>query len=384
MNRKPKEKKAEVTSAFLMKKYPTAGLASQLFSSDKPQLYIPSRNISFNYQLGGGAGYGKILEIFGEESSGKTLAAIDLAYVTQSLGGAVIWGDAEQSFTEKWAKQNGLDLSKIYIYPETAIEHISDWLADMASFLRKQLVNNEPILFVCDSIAALDCLENINSTQTDAKAEMGNRAKAIYKMVRIRNQLLTELGVASIYINQIRHKLGTTQWEDPDTTPGGKAMKFYASQRIGFYAGKQIKDKINGIETRVGAWTSIRVKKNKLAPPRPTIKTMMYFNPDYDKPLGFDRYHGLAGILLVTGVLSKKSGSSMYYYKDKLVARGEDSLMSKLSSDEELRSTLIRRSGINSTSRTRAQLEKLTTNLFKVKTLKHEKQAGSSKPEGEQ
>jgi len=99
---------------------------------------------------------------------------------------------------------------------------------------RSKLKANEPILLITDSIAALDCEANINSVQTDDKAEMGNRAKAIYKYLRIRNQLFSELGITLIFINQLRKKVGATIFEDPDTTPGGDAMKFFASQRMAF------------------------------------------------------------------------------------------------------------------------------------------------------
>ena len=104
---------------------------------------------------------------------------------------------------------------------------------------------NEPILLVTDSMAALDCMENINSKMVDSKADMGNRAKAIYKMFRIRSEMLFKLGVCQIWINQLRKNLSAGMFQDPDTTPGGAAMKFYASQRIGFYGGKQITQKMN-------------------------------------------------------------------------------------------------------------------------------------------
>lgn len=365
MGKEKKKRTGDLSPASLRKTYPGAGLASEIYQEDT--LWLPSRSLPFNHLLGGGVPYGKIIEIFGEESSGKTLAAIDLAVVAQSLGGEIIWNDAEQAFTKTWAELNGLDLSRIHIWNDTAVEHISDWLADTAITLRRKLTHNEPIVFICDSLAALDCLENINSTQTDAKAEMGNRAKAIYKMLRIRNQLMYDLGIIGIYINQIRHKVGTTKWEDPDTTPGGRAMKFFASQRIGFYAGKQIKEKVNSRETRVGVWTSIRVKKNKVGPPRPTIKSPIYFNADWEEPIGFDRYVGLLDILIYLGVLTQKK-SGMVYYKDELVARGEDAFVRKIRKDDDLRKKLIRKSGINTTSKTRKQLEELTTNLFPVTT----------------
>ncbi|MEG0579632.1 MAG: hypothetical protein RR490_06935, partial [Niameybacter sp.] len=204
---------------------------------------IPTRFLAYNYQLGGGLTFGRMMEIFGEESSGKTLAAYDFAYCCQQLGGVVLLADAEQSFTNSWAKRNGLDLNKIIIMRETAVEIISDWIAQTTLYYRSILTHNEPILVIIDSLASLDTLDNINSQMTDSKADMGNRAKAIYKMFRIRAELLSKLGVSMICVNQLRKNLKAGMFENPDTTPGGQAMKFYASIRSGFYGSKNITEK---------------------------------------------------------------------------------------------------------------------------------------------
>lgn len=202
------------TKNELSKRYPGMVVASESDDSHLP--WLPSRFLAFNYQLGGGIPYGKILEIFGEESSGKSMAAYSFASVATDLGGIVLWADAEQSFTMEWAKHHGLDLERVMVLRETSVETISDWVADMAIYWRSILVNNEPILFVTDSMAALDCMENINSKMVDSKADMGNRAKAIYKMFRIRSELLFKLGVCQIYINQLRKNLSAGMFGDPD------------------------------------------------------------------------------------------------------------------------------------------------------------------------
>lgn len=358
----------------LSKKYHGSGLASNIVIPVEEALWIPSKMLAFNYQTGGGLPYGKIMEIYGEESSGKSLMALDLAYCTQQLGGVVLWADAEHAFTPYWAEQNGIDLTRVELFQETAVEPISDWIADMSIFWRSQLTNNEPILLIVDSTAALDCLENINSEQSNAKAEMGNRAKAIYKMFRIRNELLYDLGISSVFINQLRAKVGASKFEDPDTTPGGKALQFYASIRVGIYGGKQIKDKVNGHEDRVGRHSSIRIKKNKVAPPKPTIKgAEVYTNADYDKmEVGFSRYFGLADVLIRTGVLTKKKGASRFYYKDKMVANGENALIEVIKSDDQLRKKLIRKAKINTIGSTLRQMEKIGRNLYPVQDTKFE------------
>ena len=371
MAKKPR-KAGMLSTRQIQTKYQGAGIASEIAAPLNSSLWLPSRCLPLNYATGGGIPYGRILELYGEESSGKTLAALDFGAVCQSLGGEIIYNDAEMAFTLDWANRNGLDPSRIHLYPETAVELVSDWLADTVISVRTRLTNNEPILFIQDSIAALDCLANINSSQSDSKAEMGNRAKAIYKMIRIRNQMLSELGVTSIFINQVRSNIAASKSRfaaiDPDTTPGGKAMKFFASIRVGVYAGRQIKEKINGYEDRVGSETSVRIKKNKVAPPKPTFKGKMYFNPDYtDKPLGFDRYFGLGELLIRQGIVDRKSGSTFIYYKGELIARGEINLDNKLAKDSKLRKMLIEESSINTVSKARIKIDECPKNLFPVK-----------------
>lgn len=358
------------SAAALRKKYSGSGTAGDIVVSAEDMLWLPSRFLALNDLMGGGIPFGKILELFGEESSGKSLIAFDFAYCAQALGGVVLWADSEFAFTREWAIQNGLDLDRVELYQEKSIETISDWVLDMALYYRSILTNNEPILFVTDSVAALECLENLDSSQMDAKAEMGNRAKAMDKFLRTRNGTLDKLGVPTILINQLRSKVGASKFEDPDTTPGGKAAKFYASIRLGVYGGKQIKGKVNGYEDRVGRVSSIRVKKNKVAPPKPTIKSAeVYFHPEYKEPIGFSKYFGLVEILERKGVITRKKGASRYYIKDKMIANGEKALDKLIKEDTQFRKKMIRKSGINTISRTQVKINKQTTNLYDVNNL---------------
>ena len=358
----------ELSESELAKKYAGSGLASKITVVPDSQIWLPSRSLYLNYTMGGGIPYGKIVEIFGGESSGKSLAAADFGSCAQYLGGIVLWNDAEQSFDPHWAELNGLDLEKVVLYNETSIERISDWSADMAIYYRRRLVNNEPIIIITDSIAALDCEANINSVQSDDKAEMGNRAKALYKMLRIRNQMYSELGVIYIFINQLRKKVGATMFEDPDTTPGGDAMKFFASQRMAFFRKKKLEDELNGHDVWIGNEVSIRLKKNKVAPPRPTFTTEVYFNEQYGK-VGFSRYHNLVELFERTEVVDRKKGSSRFYYKGKELANGADNFQKLLEEDQELRSKLLRRANINTLSTTKQLLDSLKEqgiNRYKV------------------
>jgi len=342
----------------LSNKYYNSGLASKISVLPEESLWLPSRNLYLNYTMGGGIPYGKICEIFGGESSGKSLVAMDFGYSAQYLGGIVLWNDAEQSFDPHWAIANGLQLDKTHIFNETSIELVSDWAADMTTTMRSRLKNNEPILLVHDSIAAFDCEANINSIQTDAKAEMGNRAKALYKYLRIRNQHFSELGIIVIFINQLRKRVGVTRFEDPDTTPGGEAMKFYAHQRLAFFRKKQIAPGTKTNKIWIGNEVSVRLKKNKVAPPKPSFITEIYFSEEHGK-VGFDRYSNLAELFERTGVILRKKGSSHYYFRNKVIANGRDNFQEMLESDPDLRRKLLRKSKINTISNVQKRLDDL-------------------------
>jgi len=357
-----------LSDSELSKKYTGSGYANDIFVLPEDSLWLPSRNLYLNWTMGGGVPYGKILEIFGGESSGKSLLAMDLCYTAQYLGGIALWNDAEQAFDPYWAKLNGLDLNRVIVYNEPAIEKISDWAADMVTTWRNRLTGNQPIILVTDSTAALDCQDNINSVQSDAKAEMGNRAKALYKYLRIRNQLFYELGIAVVFINQLRKKVGAGIYEDPDTTPGGDAMKFYASQRLAFFRKKQITMGTGENKVWVGNEVSVRLKKNKVAPPRQSFTTKIYFNEDYGK-IGFDKSDMLIELLEKTKVLNRKKGSSIFYYEDKRIARGYDDMYRVLEEDVELRRRLIKKSNVNTISKTKRKIERLqkqNINRYKV------------------
>ena len=348
----------------IQKKFPSQYIAGEVDESKRP--WLPTRFLAFNKVTGGGCPFGKIIELFGEESSGKSLMAYDFAYCCQYLGGMVLWVDAEQSFTNDWATKNGLDLDKIVVFRSTSIEAISDWVANMALYWRSQLTHNEPILLVLDSVSALDTDMNLNSEMLNASADMGNRAKAIYKYFRIRNEMLYSLGITQVYINQLRKNLKAGMFENPDTTPGGKALAFYASIRIGLYGGKQITKKIKGKERKIGRVTSIRTIKNKVATPGPTLKgTPLYNNAKYVDSIGFDRLHFLDEILIEEEII-EKSKSGTYSYKGKTLCRGAEKFADLLKEDDNLRRKLIRKAGINTLGSTKKLLESISENLYPI------------------
>lgn len=357
------------TKNEILKKYGSImRLASDTVESN---LWLPSTFFALNYTFGGGIPFGKVLEVAGEESSGKSLIAYNFAYTCQQLGGHVIWVDAEQSWMNSWAEANGVDPEKVTVLTDTRIEYISDAVADLAIYLRSQLTKNEPILLVIDSIAAMDCADNIDSKMVEGKAEMGGRAKALYKYFRIRSELFYRLGVTQIYINQLRTALNVGFGKDNTTTTGGAALKFYASIRAAFYSGKSITVKQNGKERKAGKLVTIRLIKNKVAPPRPTIsKCPVYFNPKFHE-VGFDRCYALEDVLVENDIIEKSSGG-VYKFKGKTLARGEEKFQKFLEEDDELRRKLLRKAGINTIGATRKRMESLTTNLYPVDGVEYE------------
>lgn len=351
------------TKNEILKKY--GSMIIQASDTKEPGLWLPSTFFNLNYTLGGGFPWGKVTEIAGEESSGKTLIALNAAYACQQLGGSVIWVDAEQSWMNSWAELNGIDPNKVTVIRDTRIEYISDAVADVAIYLRSQLVNNEPIILVVDSVAAIDCSDNIDSKMVDGKAEMGGRAKALYKYFRIRSELFYKLGVTQIYINQLRTALNIGFGKDNSVTTGGAALKFYASIRVAFYSGKTITIKNKGKERKVGKLVTIRILKNKVAPPRPTIsKVPVFFNPKFHE-VGFDRCFGLEDVFVENDIIEKSSGG-VYKYKGKVLCRGEEKFQKLIEEDDELRRKLLKKAGINTIGSTKKQLESLKENYYPV------------------
>ena len=338
---------------------------------DDHNLWLPSTFFALNHQWGGGIPFGKIVEVAGEESSGKSLIAYNFAYATQQLGGHVIWVDAEQSWMNSWAEENGVDPDNVTVVNDTRIEYVSDIVADLAIYWRSQLTHNEPILLVVDSIAAMDCSDNIDAKMVEGKAEMGGRAKALYKYFRIRNELFYRLGITQIYINQVRTALNVGFGKDNTTTTGGAALKFWASIRVAFFAGRSITVKSKGRERKAGKLVTLRLLKNKVAPPKPTIsKCPVYFNPKLHD-IGFDRYFYLDEVFVEEEVIDKGNGG-VFKYKGEKIARGEEKFRELLESDDDLRRKLLKRAGINTIEATRKKLESINVNLFPVDGVEYE------------
>ena len=357
------------TKNELLKKY--GGVIKLASNTKDPNLWLPSTFLALNHQWGGGIPFGKIVEVAGEESSGKSLIAYNFAYCCQQLGGHVIWVDAEQAWMNSWAEANGVDPDRVTVVNDTRIEYVSDIVADLAIYTRAQLTHNEPILLVVDSIAAMDCSDNIDAKMVEGRAEMGGRAKALYKYFRIRNELFYKLGITQIYINQVRTALNVGFGKDNTTTTGGAALKFWASIRVAFFAGRSITVKSGGREKKAGKLVTLRLLKNKVAPPKPTIsKCPVYFNPKLHE-VGFDRYYYLDEVLVEEEVLERNSSSIKF--NGKTLARGEESFRKLMEDDGKLRKKLIKLAGINTISATKKKLSEITENLYPVEGVEYER-----------
>lgn len=362
------------SQAELRRKHPSSNSADIILPEDGI-IRLPSRILPFNYQIGGGIPYGRILELMGWESTGKSLLASDFAYCTQYLGGQVLWGDLENAWSNSWAKECGLDTSAIELLDgDNAIEHFSDWSKDMILYYRSKLTNNEPILLVCDSIAAGETLQNLDTDQTDAKAEMGSRAKAWDKMYRSRIAMYKKLGVCVIMVNQLRGKIGATMFEAAETTPGGKSAAFYASIRVALVKGKQLKGRItrdgyrNDLQKgkKFGNNVTIQVKKNKTHPPADSVKTEVYFSKVKTDYVGYNKYLGLDSLALDQGVITKEGNT--YSVKGKKIAGKRDDVLLAIQEKGKLRKYIVNKLGINTLSQVEDQISSIDKNLFKVES----------------
>jgi len=379
-----KQIKHKISLANLRTKYAGSGVLADIRVEENMELWVPCSSPAINHLLGGGIAYGRIIEIAGKEASGKSLMAMDFVRSAQLLGGVGIYVDAEMAFSTSWAEKNGIDLENLYLYPENAIELISDFVAESCLYYRSQLTMNEPIVLVIDSIAVLETLTAMNSSESDSKAEMGGRAKAIYKMLRLRNRLWAKLGITVILINQLRDTIATgfaAKFAEKTTTPGGNALKFYASQRLYLEAKKQLVEKVGGGKHRYGVEVEVTVKKNKLSIPKAPQRISVIFDPGYGV-LGFSRYENLAESLLRDEVFTKQGNT--FYLNGESVGNGLSQVQHRLETERDFRNQVLEVAKIPTVGSMNKRLDLITENLYPVDTMSFVPQSNSSsEPEEE-
>ena len=348
----------------------TGSRPATLTLPSEDHLWLPSRILPLNWQLGGGIPYGTIIEVFGPESSGKSLVALDFGIVAQLAGGIVLWGDAEFNFEDSrdYYQEVGLNLDKVELLEDDAIEKTEDWFKKMAKYYRSKLTHNEPIVFVVDSLAAWECEDFQAGGKREGKKQMGNRASAIYQFYRANRKVMKKYGIIVIIINQIRDKVGASMFEDSTTTPGGKATAFYASIRLAILKGQKIK--FGDGEIPVGNKIHYHVKKNKVSIPRGKTVCEFHFRDDKQGYIGFSTTAGLSDVLKSNGFLKKVGGD--YTVGGISIGKSKEKLDANLLTNDKARKAAIKLLEINTLSKLKAKLESLKVNLYPVKKSKEE------------
>ncbi len=276
---------------------------------------IPSGSISLDYALGvGGYPRGRIIEIYGPESSGKTTLAIHAIAEAQKQGGIAAFIDAEHAFDRFYAKNLGVDIDNLLVsqpdYGEQALE------------IAEQLIRSNAIdIVVIDSVAALTPKAEIEGDMGDSK--MGLQARLMSQALRKLTAIIGRTQTTVIFINQLREKIGV-MFGNPETTTGGNALKFYASVRLDVRKIGQIKEG----EDITGHRVRVKVVKNKVAPPFRKAEFDIMFGK------GISKEGEVLDLATELNVI-KKSGS-WYSYGDVKLAQGRENAKKVIADNPEL------------------------------------------------
>lgn len=270
-------------------------------------------SIALDRALGGGIPVGRIVEIYGAESSGKTTLASHIMAEAQKLKKQVAFVDAEHAYDPAYSAKIGVDNNKLlFSQPDTGEQA----LEIVESLVRSGKVS----VIVIDSVAVLTPRSEIEGEMGDKQP--GQHAKLMSQALRKLAAVVSKTGTTLIFINQIRYKIGMPSYMNPETTTGGNALKFYASQRLSISKGKKIEKDGQVIASE----TKVKVVKNKIAPPFRTAQFNIRFNVGIDK----------IGELIDLGVEAKeieKSGAFFEFEKEKY--HGEEALRKYLEENTE-------------------------------------------------
>lgn len=296
---------------------------SKLFGEPEPEkdtVWIDMGYAPLNKILSGtydrGITAGRMYEIAGPSASGKTLLATMAMIAAQRAGGYAIFVDWERAFSKPFAVMLGLDPHPgrfMYLSRDTWESGNSDAMKAAAHLRKNKLIGeNAPIVIVFDSIAAAVPKSVLYDSKTGKLKEIDeysmNDTTALARVtsttLKAINQLVAELGVAAIYLNQIRTKPGVV-YGDPTTTPGGSAMEFYATTRV-FTGRKKIMETSGGEKEFKGALIGLETKKNKLARPFQSVEIRLMY--DDDGRAHFDFTTGYIEELIAAGKIEEKSG----------------------------------------------------------------------------
>jgi recombination protein RecA len=276
---------------------------------------IPTGSVGLNAALGvGGYPRGRVIEIYGPESSGKTTLAIHAIAEAQKAGGIAAFIDAEHAFDRFYAEKLGVDVENLWIsQPDSG---------EQALEITEQLIRSSAIdIVVIDSVAALTPKAELEGEMGDSK--MGLQARLMSQALRKLTAAINKTNTTCVFINQLREKIGV-MFGNPETTTGGNALKFYASVRLDIRKGTAIKD---GEEVK-GNQTKVKVVKNKVAPPFRKAEFDIMFGE------GISKVGELVDLGAELGII-KKSGS-WYSYSDTKLGQGREAAKDCLRDNPEL------------------------------------------------
>ena len=277
---------------------------------------IPTGSITLDAALGvGGYPKGRVIEIYGPESSGKTTLAIHAIAEAQKMGGIAAFIDAEHAFDSFYAQKLGVDVDNLLIsQPDNGEQALE--IAD--SLIRSSAID----IIVIDSVAAPTPKAEIEGDMGDSK--MGLQARLMSQALRKLTSSIAKTKTVCIFINQLRDKIGVV-YGNPETTTGGNALKFYASVRMDIRRVSVIKDG----EEQLGTRTRVKVVKNKVAPPFKKAEFDIMFGE------GISRLGEIIDIGVDSGII-KKAGS-WFSYGDRKIGQGRDAVKEALTNDAQLR-----------------------------------------------
>lgn len=279
---------------------------------------IPTGSIALDHALGvGGYPRGRIIEIFGPESSGKTTLAIHAIAEAQKAGGTAAIIDAEHAFDRFYAESLGVDVNELLIsQPDNG---------EQALEIAEQLIRSSAIdILVVDSVAALTPKSEIEGEMGDSK--VGLQARLMSQAMRKLTSIISRTNTTCIFINQLREKIGV-MFGPSETTTGGNALKFYSSVRLDIRSRAVIKDNKDS-EKILGRHTQVKVIKNKVAPPFRRAEFDIMFGE------GISRSGEIIDLGVEYGII-RKSGSWFSYNESKL-AQGRDSAKRVIADNPEL------------------------------------------------
>ncbi len=281
---------------------------------------IPTGNILIDRALGvGGFPRGRIVEIFGPESSGKTTLTLTLIAQAQRRGGLAAFVDVEHALDPQYAKKLGVNLDDLLVSQPSSGEEA---LRIVETLVRSNALD----VIVLDSVAALVTKQELEGEIGDST--VGAQARLMSAAMRKLTALISKADTIVVFTNQIREKIGV-MFGNPETTPGGKALKFYASVRVDIRRIGAIK---NGDGTVTGNRTKVKIVKNKVAPPFTEAEFDIMYNE------GISLTGSLLDLALEKGIIEKRG--SWLSYKGAQLAQGRDAAKEVLKANTELYSQL--------------------------------------------